>query len=80
MDEDFKVIKINRCNYPIPHKHAIRAFEFELVNRVLDLCDGNKTIAADMLGLSRRHLLRIMSRWACLQYLADVDATPELST
>jgi transcriptional regulator with PAS, ATPase and Fis domain len=69
MTEQFQMIEILRCKYPAAHKHALRAFEFELVNRVLDVSDGNRSRAAQLLGISRRHLLRIIDKWDELQTL-----------
>ena len=38
----------------------LRRFKFELVNRTLEDCNGNKTLAAQKLGLSRAYLHRLI--------------------
>ncbi|MBI5060650.1 helix-turn-helix domain-containing protein [candidate division KSB1 bacterium] len=67
MHELLELVQISRNKYPVHHRHAMRAFEYELVNTILDSCGGNKSKTAEILGLSRRQLQRIFARWEGLQ-------------
>ena len=42
---------------------AVDAFKRRHIRRVLDACDGNRTRAAEALGLSRSYLHEMLARW-----------------
>jgi len=45
---------------PTNFESLLRRFKIDLVNRTVDDCDGNKTLAAQRLGLSRAYLHRLI--------------------
>jgi DNA-binding NtrC family response regulator len=48
----------------VPHEGIrIREMERELIERTLEVCDGNKTLAADYLGISRKALYEKIERY-----------------
>jgi len=47
-----------------PLSVAVREFEREYMLRALDVAGGNKTRAARLLGISRKHLWEKLRRWA----------------
>jgi DNA-binding NtrC family response regulator len=46
-------------------ENRLRQFKFELVTRTLEECGGNKTLAAQRLGLSRAYLHRLLHLGPC---------------
>jgi DNA-binding NtrC family response regulator len=44
----------------LPYREAVAGFKTELIERALRMCGGNQTKAAEMLGLQRSYLNRLM--------------------
>jgi len=53
-----------------PLRHALHAFEASYIQSVLGDCGGNRTKAAKLLGISRKHL------WTKMRQLG-IDMEPE---
>jgi DNA-binding NtrC family response regulator len=51
-----KLVALDGAKYPVNIRAATAAFEARLIQRVLKLCRGNVTRAAELLQISRRTL------------------------
>ena len=67
LPEHLQVEKEARERLAEPFDELLRQFKVDLANRVVAECDGNKTLAARKLSVSRAYLHRLIRKPECIQ-------------